>query len=132
MTSFTQLYSLVSVLFFFKSDNPEILFVSKEKSYKLSTPRSHEFLGLNDTPNGIWKRTKGSNAIVGIIDTGLIFKKSSTKFSQYLKHSSFFAAYHLGIWPESLSFSDLGLGPPPPKFKGNCSIGNDSNFTCNK
>lgn len=35
-----------------------------------------------------------------------------------------------GIWPESDSFSDKGLSPPPAKWKGACNGGN--NFTCNK
>ncbi|CAM8897808.1 unnamed protein product [Rhodiola kirilowii] len=34
-----------------------------------------------------------------------------------------------GAWPESASFSDLGLGPPPAKWKGFCTPGTD--FTCN-
>ncbi|XP_010532509.1 PREDICTED: subtilisin-like protease SBT4.13 [Tarenaya hassleriana] len=34
-----------------------------------------------------------------------------------------------GIWPESKSFSDKGLSPPPAKWKGVCKGG--SNFTCN-
>ncbi|KAL9668787.1 hypothetical protein QQ045_006327 [Rhodiola kirilowii] len=35
-----------------------------------------------------------------------------------------------GIWPESPSFSDVGLPPPPKKWKGICQP-NDFNFTCN-
>ncbi|KAK4480231.1 hypothetical protein RD792_013295 [Penstemon davidsonii] len=34
-----------------------------------------------------------------------------------------------GIWPESFSFNDKGLGPPPTKWKGSCQ--SSSNFTCN-
>ncbi|TVU39906.1 hypothetical protein EJB05_13350 [Eragrostis curvula] len=33
-----------------------------------------------------------------------------------------------GVWPESESFSDAGLPPPPAKWKGVCPGGN---FTCN-
>ncbi|XP_041994151.1 subtilisin-like serine-protease S [Salvia splendens] len=39
----------------------------------------------------------------------------------------------LGVWPESKSFNDYGLGPVPMKFKGVCSTG--ENFTlsnCNR
>ncbi|KAK4409070.1 protein SUPPRESSOR OF K(+) TRANSPORT GROWTH DEFECT 1 [Sesamum angolense] len=38
-----------------------------------------------------------------------------------------------GVWPESKSFSDYGLGPVPAKFKGECTTG--ENFTlsnCNR
>ncbi|KAL9669913.1 hypothetical protein QQ045_007463 [Rhodiola kirilowii] len=35
-----------------------------------------------------------------------------------------------GIWPESPSFSDVGLPPPPQKWKGICQPNNFS-FTCN-
>ncbi|KAK9902289.1 hypothetical protein M0R45_001765 [Rubus argutus] len=34
-----------------------------------------------------------------------------------------------GIWPESDSFSDVGFGPPPKKWKGKCQ--GNGNSTCN-
>lgn len=44
-----------------------------------------------------------------------------------------FTQINLGVWPESESFNDYGLGPVPMKFKGECVVG--QNFTqsnCNK
>lgn len=38
----------------------------------------------------------------------------------------------LGVWPESESFSDEGLGPVPSKWKGICQNGYDPGFHCNR
>ncbi|KAF0891579.1 hypothetical protein E2562_010571 [Oryza meyeriana var. granulata] len=60
---------------------------------------SHDFLGLDYTkPTGLLHDAKyGDGIIIGVIDTG--------------------------IWPESESFSDEGLGPVPSKWKGTCQAG---------
>ncbi|KAI7982983.1 Subtilisin-like protease SBT1.7 [Camellia lanceoleosa] len=65
---------------------------------KLHTTRSWEFLGIDSINqyNYLPMDTK-SNVIVAMIDTG--------------------------VWPESKSFNDEDLGPVPPKFKGECTIG---------
>ncbi|CAH2079101.1 unnamed protein product, partial [Thlaspi arvense] len=70
--------------------------------YKLLTTRSYEFMGLGDKSNNVPEVE--TNTIVGVIDGG--------------------------IWPESKSFSDQGIGPIPQKWKGTCAGG--ANFTCNK
>ncbi|KFK22904.1 hypothetical protein AALP_AAs72951U000500 [Arabis alpina] len=70
--------------------------------YKLLTTRSYEFMGLGDKSKHIPEVE--TNTIVGVIDGG--------------------------IWPESKSFSDQGIGPIPKKWKGTCAGG--KNFTCNK
>ncbi|XP_057435892.1 subtilisin-like protease Glyma18g48580 [Lotus japonicus] len=79
-----------------KKPNVVSVFVSKE--YKLHTTRSWEFLGLGGNANGNGKTTAwqkgrfGENTIIGSIDTG--------------------------VWPESQSFSDKGIGPVPAKWRG--------------
>ncbi|KAG5395066.1 hypothetical protein IGI04_025029 [Brassica rapa subsp. trilocularis] len=70
--------------------------------YKLLTTRSYEFMGLGDKSKHVPEVE--TDIIVGVLDGG--------------------------IWPESKSFSDEGIGPIPKKWKGICAGG--TNFTCNK
>lgn len=89
-----------------------VLAVFPETVYNLHTTRSPSFLGLDKAEAAnIWSdRTRKSsmeNVIVGVLDTG--------------------------IWPESQSFNDTGMGPIPVNWKGVCETGRD--FTkrhCNK
>ncbi|XP_038979852.1 cucumisin-like [Phoenix dactylifera] len=67
---------------------------------KLHTTKSWDFMGL--TLGGTVRFPSEGDVIVGLLDTG--------------------------IWPESDSFSDKDMGPPPAKWKGICQ---GSNFTCN-
>ncbi|GLJ29148.1 hypothetical protein SUGI_0574720 [Cryptomeria japonica] len=76
--------------------------------HQVATTHSPEFLGLAGT-SGVWSKysTSGEDIIVGVIDSG--------------------------IWPESKSFNDAGLGPIPAKWKGKCKGGqNFSSANCNK
>ncbi|XP_058068830.1 subtilisin-like protease SBT4.3 [Magnolia sinica] len=75
-----------------------IVSVFPSKAHKLHTTRSWNFLGF---PTSVkrWPDLE-SDVIVGVLDTG--------------------------IWPESDSFRDVGIGPPPSKWKGSCQ-----NITCN-
>ncbi|MED6132932.1 hypothetical protein PIB30_023479 [Stylosanthes scabra] len=74
------------------SDMDEVLLVLRNQYRKLHTTRSWDFLGLPLTAE---RRLKfESDIIVGLLDTG--------------------------ITPESQSFKDDGLGPPPAKWKGSC------------
>jgi len=40
----------------------------------------------------------------------------------------------LGVWPESKSFSDEGMGPIPKKWRGICQVDkqNQDKFYCNR
>ncbi|XP_024012425.1 subtilisin-like protease SBT4.8 [Eutrema salsugineum] len=80
-----------------------VVSVFPNKKLKLQTTASWDFMGLKEGKNTKRNPTVESNTIIGVIDTG--------------------------IWPESESFSDKGFGPPPKKWKGVCSGG--QNFTCN-
>ncbi|KAL4586886.1 hypothetical protein LXL04_011533 [Taraxacum kok-saghyz] len=80
----------------------EVISVFPSQKLKLHTTRSWDFMGFPSTVER--SLTSESNTIVGIIDSG--------------------------IWPESQSFGDEGLGPIPEKWKGGCHGG--TNFTCNR
>ncbi|KAK8956684.1 Subtilisin-like protease [Platanthera zijinensis] len=83
--------------------------------YELHTTRSWDFLQETsvETDSGraavaaSFPLSGGSDTIVGLLDTG--------------------------IWPESESFRDSGLGPIPSRWKGICMKGSDfSSSNCNK
>ncbi|KAF9597723.1 hypothetical protein IFM89_021210 [Coptis chinensis] len=75
-----------------------VVSVFPSKKHQPQTSRSWDFLGF---PTKVERVPEvESNIIIGVID--------------------------FGIWPESLSFSASGIGPPPSKWKGTCQ-----NFTCN-
>ncbi|KAF9598895.1 hypothetical protein IFM89_032749 [Coptis chinensis] len=76
-----------------------VISVFPSRTLKTHTTRSWDFLGLPSTVKRIPEVE--SNVIIRLIDTG--------------------------IWPESESFNDNGIGIPPKKWKGICQ-----NITCNK
>ncbi|CAN6203476.1 unnamed protein product [Urochloa humidicola] len=81
--------------------NDGVISVHEKVIYRPQTTRSWDFLGLPHH-NDPTRLPFESDVIIGMIDTG--------------------------IWPDSASFSDAGLPPPPSKWKGVCS----TNFTsCN-
>ncbi|GAA0138592.1 serine protease [Lithospermum erythrorhizon] len=78
------------------------------RKLKLDTTHSAGFLGLNKE-YGLWAESRfGEDVIIGIVDTG--------------------------IWPESKSFDDRGLGPIPARWKGSCQDGTlfNSSLNCNR
>ncbi|KAI3408800.1 uncharacterized protein J3R85_019998 [Psidium guajava] len=86
---------------------PGILSVLPELRYELHTTRTPEFLGLDKSKALFPESDSGDEVVVGVLDTG--------------------------IWPESKSFDDTGLGPVPSGWRGACESG--TNFTasnCNR
>ncbi|XP_050205426.1 subtilisin-like protease SBT1.7 [Mercurialis annua] len=86
---------------------PGILSVLPELRYELHTTRTPEFLGLDKSADFFPESDSVSSVIVGVLDTG--------------------------VWPESKSFVDTGMGPIPSTWKGKCETG--TNFTagnCNR
>ncbi|KAF2295492.1 hypothetical protein GH714_033050 [Hevea brasiliensis] len=86
---------------------PGILSVLPELRYELHTTRTPEFLGLDKAADMFPESNSVSDVIIGVLDTG--------------------------VWPESKSFVDIGMGPVPSSWKGQCESG--TNFTsanCNR
>ncbi|KAI3665667.1 hypothetical protein L6452_44297 [Arctium lappa] len=87
---------------------PGILSVLPELRYELHTTRTPEFLGLDQNNNLFFpENDREGDVIIGILDTG--------------------------VWPESKSFDDTGMGPIPSAWNGACESG--TNFTssiCNR
>ncbi|KAK4431261.1 Subtilisin-like protease SBT3.6 [Sesamum alatum] len=80
---------------------PGVVQVLPNRLYKMHTTRSWDYLGLSpySTTNLLHDTNQGDGAIIGVVDTG--------------------------VWPESESFNDKGLGPIPAKWKGFCQSGDD-------
>ncbi|KAK1296856.1 Subtilisin-like protease [Acorus calamus] len=94
------------------SKHPNVVSVFPNKPRRLHTTRSWEFLGL-ERSNGrvpsesIWTKAKfGRDVIIGNLDTG--------------------------VWPESESFRDEGMGPIPSKWKGICQNETKVGVRCNR
>ncbi|XP_021771058.1 CO(2)-response secreted protease-like [Chenopodium quinoa] len=98
------------------SKQPGVVSVFPDPLLQLHTTRSWDFLQYGTSPriasqsshsNAAVSPTEGSDTIIGFLDSG--------------------------IWPESESFSDKGLGPIPRRWRGICMEGkNFSSSNCNK
>ncbi|XP_065854731.1 subtilisin-like protease SBT5.3 [Euphorbia lathyris] len=91
------------------SRRAEVVSVFPNEMNELHTTRSWEFLGMEKNgripADSIWLKARfGEDVIIGNIDTG--------------------------VWPESESFNDEGMGPIPSKWKGTCE--NSNGVKCNK
>ncbi|XP_047310759.1 subtilisin-like protease SBT1.7 [Impatiens glandulifera] len=85
-------------------NQPGILTVLPEMKYELHTTRTPEFLGLEKNSYLFPQSDSAGEVVVGVLDTG--------------------------VWPESKSYDDTGMGPVPTSWKGLCESG--TNFTASK
>ncbi|XP_068634602.1 subtilisin-like protease SBT4.3 [Aristolochia californica] len=83
------------------ADMEDVVSVFPSRNFELHTTRSWDFVGLHGSATRM--AAVESDLIIGVLDSG--------------------------IRPESDSFRDDGLGPPPKKWKGICQ--STKNFTCN-
>ncbi|KAJ6422965.1 hypothetical protein OIU84_023985 [Salix udensis] len=89
--------------------NPGVISVFENQERILHTTHSWEFIGFEangaPTPSSLQKKANfGEGVIIANLDTG--------------------------VWPESKSFNDEGMGPVPSRWKGTCQAG--GGFKCNK
>ncbi|CAA7394912.1 unnamed protein product [Spirodela intermedia] len=92
---------------------PGVVSVFPNKRNRKHTTRSWEFLGIEKDgqipESSIWSRARfGRDVIIANLDSG--------------------------VWPESESFNDRGLGPVPSRWKGFCQKSSNPNHTvtCNR
>ncbi|CAA0818038.1 Subtilisin-like protease SBT5.4 [Striga hermonthica] len=91
--------------------HPMVVSVLEDKDRKLHTTHSWDFLGLEKdgfvSPYSLWEKARyGEDTIIATLDTG--------------------------IWPESKSFRDDGIGPIPSKWKGICQFEGHKQHLCNR
>ncbi|CAA0829346.1 Subtilisin-like protease SBT5.4 [Striga hermonthica] len=93
------------------TEHPNVVSVVENKGRKLHTTHSWDFLRLEKdgfvSPSSLWEKARyGEDTIIATLDTG--------------------------IWPESKSFSDDGIGPIPSKWKGICQFEGNKKHLCNR
>ncbi|XP_022683606.1 subtilisin-like protease SBT5.3 [Setaria italica] len=91
--------------------HPDVVTVLESKMLKLHTTRSWDFMDLERDgqilPDSIWKHAKfGQDVIIANLDSG--------------------------VWPESNSFTDDGMGEVPQRWKGSCQDTVKYAVPCNK
>ncbi|KAL5219005.1 hypothetical protein ABZP36_019689 [Zizania latifolia] len=84
-----------------------VLAVNPETRYELHTTRTPEFLGIAEGGGMFPQSGTAADVVVGVLDTG--------------------------VWPESKSYDDAGLGEVPSWWKGECMAGTAFNSSaCNR
>nr|VDD44424.1 unnamed protein product [Brassica oleracea] len=102
------------------ADSPDVVHVIPDSFYKLATTRTWDYLGLSvgNLTNLLNDTNMGDQVIIGFIDSA----PRDLRFCVVV-----------GVWPESESFNDNGVGPVPSHWKGGCQSGENFELTnCNR
>ncbi|MCL7040579.1 hypothetical protein MKW94_008467, partial [Papaver nudicaule] len=94
------------------SKNPSVFSVFENKGRQLHTTRSWNSLGLES-------------------GSGEVSSLSAWNVGRY-GEDTIIANLDTGVWPESKSFSDEGMGPIPSRWKGTCQNNTKDGVPCNK
>lgn len=118
------------------ADFPGVVRVVPNRILSLHTTRSWDFLQVKPyLLDGILSKSQfGFGTVIGILDTG---KWSVKVLLMLLGRGMWYIYGHLlvdaGIWPESASFKDEGMGEVPSSWKGICQEGQEFNQSnCNR
>ncbi|XP_038970809.1 subtilisin-like protease SBT5.3 [Phoenix dactylifera] len=93
------------------SKHPEVISVFENTAKKLHTTRSWDLVAMERDGrvphSSIWAQAKfGNDTIIATLDTG--------------------------VWPESESFNDRGMGPVPSRWRGSCQNNTKEGVPCNR
>ncbi|XP_057742917.1 subtilisin-like protease SBT5.4 [Arachis stenosperma] len=91
--------------------HPKVVSVFLNRGLKLHTTRSWEFMSMEHQS--------------GVISPASLFSKA--RFGE----DTIIGNFDTGVWPESPSFSDEGIGPIPSRWKGSCEDGGPD-IRCNR
>ncbi|XP_027368638.1 subtilisin-like protease SBT5.4 [Abrus precatorius] len=92
------------------ANHPDVVSVFLNKGRKLHTTHSWDFMDLEHN---------------GVIPSDSIFRKA--RYGE----DTIIANFDTGVWPESPSFRDEGMGPIPSRWKGTCQH-DTTGFRCNR
>lgn len=122
----------------FIADFPGVVRVIPDTILSLQTTRSWDFLHVNPHSGNeiLSKSCWGFGSIIGIIDTGWLGRKNVSYACSYFSTIYLVLvldSWCVGIWPESESFRDKGLGKIPSRWRGTCQEGEQFNRSnCNR
>ncbi|KAL5740045.1 hypothetical protein ACOSQ2_029225 [Xanthoceras sorbifolium] len=98
--------------------------LTPEEANRLS--KNHSVVSVFESTSHPLHTTRSWNFMLEQVQEGSFGKGLFTKLRERIygpKHDVIVGHFDSGVWPESSSFSDQGLGPVPDYFRGQCTAG---------